>query len=376
MINDYSIWEHEAHHTFWDVCIIGSGINGISTGISILEKRPKAKVLIIDRWFIPLGASTRNAGFSCFGSPSEIMSDISMMGEANAMELVRKRWSGLQILQSRLNGSNAQFENHGGYELYNEDEYERIFFGLTYLNQLMESVTGKQELFQPVPVPDGIRNFSNAIYNQFEGQLHPAFMMEHLTSTFLSLGGKIRTGMNIDHIEEQKDHIAVSNKLAVPVKSKFAIVTTNAFAKELIPGLDIQPARNHVLVTGPFAQLPWKGCYHYDKGYFYFRNIGNRILIGGARNKDLINEYTDQFGTNEKVIRELKQFLFEHLVNEDACRIDYQWSGIIAVGSQKMPIVKAISHRLFAGVRCSGMGIALAGLIGEELSEMVLQQDE
>ncbi|MEO5905290.1 MAG: FAD-dependent oxidoreductase, partial [Saprospiraceae bacterium] len=65
MHQDFSIWEYDAYGKVWDVCIIGSGINGISTGISILEKSPETKVLVVDRWFMPLGASTRNAGFSC-----------------------------------------------------------------------------------------------------------------------------------------------------------------------------------------------------------------------------------------------------------------------------------------------------------------------
>ncbi len=80
MHQDFSIWEYETYHYHWDVCIIGSGISGLSTGISILERSPGTKVLVVDRWFIPIGASTRNAGFSCFGSPSEILDDIHQMG--------------------------------------------------------------------------------------------------------------------------------------------------------------------------------------------------------------------------------------------------------------------------------------------------------
>ena len=116
MHQDFSIWEHETYHNYWDVCIIGSGISGLSTGISILERRPDIKVLVVDRWFIPLGASTRNAGFSCFGSPSEILEDIRQMGEPAAVSLVSKRWKGLKKLRSRLDLKYAQYETNGGYE--------------------------------------------------------------------------------------------------------------------------------------------------------------------------------------------------------------------------------------------------------------------
>ena len=100
MHQDFSIWEYEAYQTQWDICIIGSGISGLSTGISILERNPDVSVLVVDRWFIPLGASTRNAGFSCFGSPSEILDDIGKMGETPTISLIGKRWKGLQKLKS------------------------------------------------------------------------------------------------------------------------------------------------------------------------------------------------------------------------------------------------------------------------------------
>ena len=127
------------------------------------------------------------------------------------------------------------------------------------------------------------------------------------------------------------------------------------------------------MVTEPIENLPWKGCFHFDKGFYYFRNIGNRILLGGARNKDLLNENTEEFGQNQLIIETLQSFLYNHLA-DPSTKIDYQWSGIIALGDNKLPIIRAISPRLFVGVRCSGMGIALASLIGEELADLVLQQ--
>jgi glycine/D-amino acid oxidase-like deaminating enzyme len=200
-------------------------------------------------------------------------------------------------------------------------------------------------------------------------------MMEDLKSKFLSLGGKMLTGYQVDEIEEQRDHVRLLNHLALPVTAKKVIVTINAFAAKLLPQLDVHGARNHVLVTNPIQDLSWKGCFHYDRGFFYFRNIGNRILLGGARNKDLDNENTEQFGFNPKIVDILHQFLFDHLADPKHCHVEYQWSGIIGIGGVKLPIIKAISPRIFVGVRLSGIGIALASLIGEELTQLFLQQE-
>ncbi|MEP6647518.1 MAG: FAD-dependent oxidoreductase [Saprospiraceae bacterium] len=374
MKQDYSIWEYEAYHTHWDICIIGSGISGLSTGISILERQPDTKILVIDRWYVPLGASTRNAGFACFGSPSEILDDINSMGESESLTLVKKRWQGLQKLQTRINATRSQFEVHGGYELYHSEEFEKIATSLPHLNKLLAEAIGHQQVFTPCKVPEGIHGFSHAILNPFEAQLHPGFLMEHLRFMYLNLGGKIWTGLDIELIEEKNNSVSLINKLSIPIVADKVVVTTNAFAKQLLPELDVHGARNHVLVTKPIQGLSWKGCFHYDKGFYYFRNIGNRILLGGARNQDFKNEETDQFGVNPLILDSLKDFLYSHLTNEKMGEIEYQWSGIIAIGKMKVPIVTAVSARVFVGVRLSGMGIALSSLIGEELAEMVLQQ--
>jgi hypothetical protein len=47
---------------------------------------------------LPQGASTKNAGFACFGSLSEIIDDLkSHSEEGNSTR--SKRWKGLQLLR-------------------------------------------------------------------------------------------------------------------------------------------------------------------------------------------------------------------------------------------------------------------------------------
>ena len=52
--------------------VIGGGIVGSFTALKIASENKNARVALIERGILPLGASTKNAGFACFGSISEI----------------------------------------------------------------------------------------------------------------------------------------------------------------------------------------------------------------------------------------------------------------------------------------------------------------
>src|SRR6202012_6277942 len=84
------------------------------------------------------------------------------------------------------------------------------------------------------------------------------------------------------------------------------LVCTNAFARQLLPQLDIEPARGQILVTSPIEQLPFKGTFHYEEGFYYFRDLGDRVLLGGARNKDFAEEKTMGMTITVTIQQELK----------------------------------------------------------------------
>ena len=85
-----SFWEIESFLTY-DYIIIGSGIIGLSTAISLKERLPESSVLVLDRGLFPVGASTRNAGFACFGSLTEILSDIELNGPDKTLGVIENR---------------------------------------------------------------------------------------------------------------------------------------------------------------------------------------------------------------------------------------------------------------------------------------------
>ena len=152
--------------------------------------------------------------------------------------------------------------------------------------------------------------------------------------------------------------------------TKKLLFATNGFAGA-ITNNQVKPARAQVLITEPIDFLPIKGTFHIDKGYYYFRNIDNRILLGGGRNLDFDGETTTEFGETELIQKQLEKLLKEVILPEKEVAIAHRWSGIMGLGETKTPIVKQLSNNVYCGVRLGGMGVALGSLIGQELADLI-----
>ena len=147
-------------------------------------------------------------------------------------------------------------------------------------------------------------------------------------------------------------------------------IATNGFASQLLKE-NVQPARAQVLITKPIKNLHIKGTFHLDKGYYYFRNIDDRILFGGGRNLDFKGEETSEFGQTEIIQNKLEEILKTTILPNTGFEIDHRWSGIMGVGNQKKAIVKQLSNNVYCGVRLGGMGVAIGSLVGKELADLL-----
>ena len=130
-------------------------------------------------------------------------------------------------------------------------------------------------------------------------------------------------------------------------------------------------ARAQVLITSPIKDLHIKGTFHLDEGYYYFRNIDNRILLGGGRNLDFKTEETTQFGQTNRIQNKLESLLKTIILPNNEFEITHRWSGIMGVGNQKKPIVKQLSEHTYCGIRLGGMGVAIGSLVGKELADLL-----
>jgi len=375
-----SIWERETFFAPQDVIIAGSGFVGLWSAYYIKKKYPKAKVSILDRGLIPTGASTRNAGFACFGSLTEVVYDAETMGLEKTLALVELRYKGLERIQNVFSSSKIDFELCGGYELFDAAHsmpVDKINHYFSYLNSLLKEITVSKKTYR---LTDdklehfGFGNTAHMVENRFEGYLHSGKLVQALMRKVQAMGVQIFSSIEIKLFQTAIDGIELTTDKNISFTTKQLLICTNAFAKELLPEADIVPARGQVLVTSPIKDLPWKGTFHFDEGYYYFRNLGNRVLLGGARNKDFEGERTAAFNTTDTIQLALENFL-QHVIlpnHKNSYTIEHRWSGIMAMGSEKSPIIKEVQPNIFCAVRMSGMGVALAPVIGQKMSELLL----
>lgn len=367
-ITKLSFWEKQTYFTDVDLIIIGSGIVGLSSAISFKEKYKSAKVVILERGVLPSGASTKNAGFACFGSVSELLSDIKKSGEDLVWQTVEMRINGLALLRKRLGDKNIDYNGWGGYELFeNKVIYEECEANVANFNKHIKTFTKTPQTYQTKNEKIKTFNFNKIkglIYNAKEGQINTGMMMQNLIQLAISKGIVILNSISVSKINDIKTKTILETSIG-DIEAKRVIVATNGFANQLLKIKDVKPARAQVLITKPISNLKLKGTFHYDEGFYYFRNIGNRVLFGGGRNLDFEKETTEKLDLNPKIQKHLDQLLKTVILPDTKFEVEQRWSGIMGVGNEKKPIIKKISPNVVCAVRMGGMGVAIGSLVGQ-----------
>lgn len=186
------------------------------------------------------------------------------------------------------------------------------------------------------------------------------------------MGVNVLSGIEITHFEQNSGGVTLFTNRQLNLTANNLLICTNGFAKQLLPDVEITPARGQILVTSPIPSLRFRGAFHYDEGFYYFRNVGNRLLLGGARNIAIEEETTTDMIVTDRIQQTLECFISKHLLPGIPYEITNRWSGIMGLGTEKMPIVKKLSSNVYCAIKMSGMGVALAPIAGETVAQLML----
>lgn len=372
-----SFWEIKQYFKDVDLLVIGSGIVGLTSAIFYKKKHPTAKVCVLEKGMLPSGASTKNAGFACFGSPSEILSDLETSSEDEIYALILERLNGLNELRSLVGDKNLSYNSCGGYEVFTKEDvelFEKCESFISIANKELKDRMGLKETYSLADnhISDyGFSGVEHLILNKHEGALDTGKMMAHLIKMATKLDITILNGLEVSEFIEVNAGVEVKLKNNITLKCRKLHIATNGFASSLLPNLDVKPARAQVLITSPIESLKVRGTFHMNEGFYYFRNVGNRVLFGGGRQLDIAGETDTDLITTERIQIELENILQTVILPNTSYKIDHRWAGIMGVGETKKAITKRISDNITCAVRLGGMGVAIGTLVGKRSAELI-----
>ncbi len=363
-----SFWENNTLSKY-DFVVVGAGIMGCSVAYELRQKYPNASIVVLERGIFPTGASTKNAGFMCYGSPTEILHDIALLGEQKAIEIVWQRFEGLKILTERFGNDKIDTTNFGGNELIIGNKLPILSQDkIDYLNTILMSIF-KFPVFSDFSAKIKEYGFSNAVnqllFCAMEKQIDSGKLMTHYWKLLQEKNIQIKTGANVKNIQGSILYLNNEATGDFVIAAEKIVLCTNAFINELVPEMPVKPGRGQVIITNEIENLPFKGSFHFDEGFYYFRNVGKRVLFGGARNLDFETEETTAFEPNAKIINHLIDKLKEIILPNKPFEIEHYWQGIMGFSNNKLPIVMPLNNCTKYVMSCNGMGVALSPFVAK-----------
>lgn len=374
-----SYWERTAFFPADAVVVVGAGITGLSAALQLKKLRSEIPVMVVDAGIPPGGATTRNAGFACIGSLSELLEDAESHPLEEVLSLSLRRLQGLQALRQALGDEALAYQPAGNYEIFFPEDaalFEACLPLMEEANSWFENHGLGSQVFSLAPPPAGLPPKARYIFNRLEGVLDSGRLYRALWQKCLQAGVLVLHGLKLLAYEESADcvHLTFQN---FDVEVSTLALCTNAFAGQHLLGEDVRPARGVVLVSEEmpaFRRLTPAGFHHY-RGYNYFRFIEGRLLIGGGRHLNVEREFT----LDASVPEDIRNYLAELAARITGCaslRFEYTWTGFMGKGLHKEPIVKKLGNRVACAVRLGGMGVALGYGVGGELAGLLARMKD
>ena len=245
---------------------------GLSTAIFLKRKNKNYKVLVIDRGYLPTGASTKNAGFTCFGSPTELFDDLQNMNELTVWDTFSNRYMGLNTLFELVQKDKIAYRECKSWDIISSKKNNDITKDfIEYINQKAYEITGVKEIYHEdklISSKFGFEEINTSYCNKLEGAIHTGKMIQELYKKAILNDVNVLFGMNAEKLDHSTQENVIETQFG-EIKAKNTIIATNGFAKKWIKD-DILPARAQVIITNEIPDLKINGTFHYEKGYYYF----------------------------------------------------------------------------------------------------------
>ncbi|MBY5991186.1 NAD(P)/FAD-dependent oxidoreductase [Ferrimonas balearica] len=359
-----------------DVCIVGAGFSGLSSGLHLAERG--FKVVLLESARVGFGATGRNGG--------QIVNSYS-----RDVDVIRKRYRpevAESLCSMIFEGGDIIRERIAQYNIDCAHRPGGVFAALNHKQMAeLEAQKGHWEGLGNDQLElldqDGIRQvvgteaYVGGLLDKRGGHIHPLNLALGEAEAITQLGGRIFEQSPVTRIEKGANPVAYTEHGRV--KAKYLVLAGNAYLPGgLEPSLGRKaiPCGTQVVTTAPLSEdqaralLPQNYCVE-DCNYlldYYRLTEDNRLLFGGgvvygAREPDSI----------ERLIRPKMEAVFPQLKD---VQIDYSWTGNFLLTYSRMPQFGRLDDHTYYLQGYSGHGVTCTHLAGRLLAEALSGQAE
>ena len=371
---DIAPWAGDARA---DVAVVGAGYLGLSSALHLAERG--ADVALIEAREPGFGASGRNTGFvvpsfaTALG-PSRVA---AALGAERGARLCRLVGGSGDLVFSLIRRYGIACDAVQSGWLQPTHSPRRVRF----LERRRDDWAGQGRALALLDRDETLRltgapGYRAALLDTTGGHLNPLGYARGLARAALEAGARIRTGAAVSGLRRDGRRWTLETP-AGSVSAETILFATNALTGDLLPRVarSLVPLVVHQVATQPLDPinrrriLPEGHCVSDTRRdiFAYRWTPDGRLVTGGAA------AWTP--GASRRLPRSLVARLRRLLPLGGPVKVDFSWSGAIALTRDLLPRVFEVDGGLFAAFGCNGRGLALSTALGRELAAFLTRAD-
>ena len=348
-----------------DVVIVGAGFSGVATAVELCERGYKVALVEANR--IGWGATGRNGGQIIGGVGNNPDAFRHSIGREGVDAVYKMGTECVDIIRERVAKYNIDCDLKWGYgEVGLRPRHMRAFKEWAAETEAIQ-VLDKEQMREYVKSD----LYLGGYYREDWGHLHPINLCVGEAQAAESMGAKIFEQSRVTKITYGENPAVHTEKGTI--KANYVVLAGNAYLGDLVPYLDsrVLPSTSCIIATEPLtdeqiaATLPKDiaVCDSRTALDYYRLSADKRMLFGGLSNYSGLepNDITGVLSNKMlKVFPSLKDV-----------RIDYEWSGNLAISVRRMPQMGKLEGNVLYISGYSGHGVAPTHIMGRILAEAI-----
>lgn len=359
-----------------DVCIVGAGLAGINTALSLTERGKR--VVIVEQNHVGYGASGRLAGFVAKGygaSESELKKKIGLEKARPLVELTKNARKTIRDRAQKFNLAEGTIVD-GVLTVALKDDARGL---RDYIRQQNDDFDLGFEFWprEQVRTHCKTEKYYDGIYSPRDFQMNPVQYLHGLADVISDRGGKIFENSRVQRIERDGKGWKVFAGEGGSVAAKDIVMCCACYSHGLDSRLEnsVIPVQTYIMVTEPLDDAVYASSINtrhaiYDTRFcsdYYRRLPDNRLLWGGR-----VGLFAHPDNIAEAMMKDMLG-LYPQL--EGKVTPAFAWAGLLAYPTHKMPQIGKFEEGYWYNTGYGGHGLCPTTVGGEVVAAAIAEGD-